>query len=107
MEAMKALESGIQGDPALRAALESLVSELDEIQWDLQRQFEAGLVEQAEYEAAFRRARAANALCCALDPDAFEAASQSVYEAHAAVGEDTAKLMNTISPVLGKQVMPR
>jgi hypothetical protein len=69
------------GNTAVRADLEKLTEELDEIAWDIQEQAEEGTATEAEYETAFRRARAVAALCFSLESDAATAASESVYEA--------------------------
>ncbi len=98
-EGLKALTAGDYGDPLLRSKLESLVNALDEIQWDLQDLLEEGRIDRATYEAAFNRARAANAVYAALDSDAFEAAADSIYEAYHAT-DDLAGLTGVVVAAL-------
>lgn len=89
-------------DPDVRAALESepvpegndvrvnlsrVVERLDEIAWLLQDCVEAGTATQAEYEAAFKRARAAHALWFSLELDPLVAATEAAYEAYTATDD--------------------
>ena len=69
------------GDSPVRADLQQLTAELDEIAWDIQDHAETGATVEADYEDAFRRARAVAALYFALDIDPANAAAESVYEA--------------------------
>jgi hypothetical protein len=85
--AVAALRAGRCGESAERAALKALVDELDEAAWRLQDGVDAGQADQADYLAAFARARAAMALWFALDADPLEAAMEAAYEAEAATDD--------------------
>ena len=54
----------------------------------------------SEYMRAFERARAANAIYYALSTDAWEAATESIYEATAATDQFEA-IAEIVSQVLG------
>ncbi|MEG4802252.1 hypothetical protein QUB63_20355 [Microcoleus sp. ARI1-B5] len=86
-EALEALEKSQCGDVSLQNKLQSLVDRLDEIQWDLQEKMGEGSRELSDYLAAFHTARAINSLYFALNADPFVAASEAIYEAHAATDE--------------------
>lgn len=86
-QALKAMEIGNYDDESLREKIESLVNQLDEIQWDLQEKMDAGEAELSAYLTAFQQARSANSLYFALDTDAFNAATESIYEADAATDD--------------------
>lgn len=101
-QALKAIESGNYGDEFLREKIESLVNQLDEIQWDLQEKMDAGEAELSTYLGAFQQARSANSLYFALDDDAFNAATESIYEADAAT-DDLASLKQKILQVFKQQ----
>ena len=62
-------------------------ADLDERAWTLQEQLESGGADATEYDAAFRRARAAGAMKMALDANARTAVAETVYEASHAVDE--------------------
>jgi len=74
-------------DESRRPAVEALCLELDEAAWDIQDLVDEGRAEYAAYVAAFERARAVNALCEAMNPDASRAASEGIYEALAATDD--------------------
>ncbi|MEZ2226359.1 MULTISPECIES: hypothetical protein [unclassified Microcoleus] len=86
-EGLEALEKGQCGDVSLQNKLQSLVDRLDEIQWDLQEKMGEGNIKLSDYLAAFHTARAVNSLYFALYADPFVAASEAIYEAHAATDE--------------------
>jgi hypothetical protein len=86
--AVAAMRDGRYGDSANRERLKALETELDERAWDLQDQADRGEVDQEEYLAAFRRARAASAAWFALDDDALQAALEAAYEVRAATDDD-------------------
>jgi hypothetical protein len=90
-----AIREGRFGDSSERTELRALVEELDMAAWELQRDVGAGDAEDEEYAAAFRRARAVNALWCALDADPATAARDAVYEASHAVGESRVRAVLT------------
>ena len=68
-------------------ALESLVAELDEAQWNLKDELEEGKVLLGVHLAAFRKARAAGAWVFVLDADARRAAMEATYEAFTAIDD--------------------
>lgn len=71
----------------LRQRVESLVAQLDELQWQLQDAVERGEVDNGAYLAAFHRARAVHAVWFALDDNPVIAAIEATYEAHAATDD--------------------
>ena len=73
--------------PDVAAAVEKIVDKLDELGFDLNDKAEAGKATQAEYLAAYNKARAANAVWYVLHADPLVAASECAYEAGIAVGE--------------------
>jgi hypothetical protein len=74
--------------PDVAAAVEKIVDKLDEAGFDLSEKCDRGNATQQEYQAAFAKARAANAVWYALHADPLVAASETAYEAVAAVGDD-------------------
>ncbi|MCL1470116.1 hypothetical protein [Argonema antarcticum] len=94
-QALKAIELGNFSDDSLREKIESLVNQLDEIQWNLQDKMEEGETDISTYIAAFQQARSANSLYFALDANALIAATESIYEADAAT-DDLATLKQII-----------
>ncbi|MFB2897465.1 hypothetical protein ACE1CI_31495 [Aerosakkonemataceae cyanobacterium BLCC-F50] len=101
-QALKAIELGNFGDESLREKIEALVNQLDEIQWDLQEKMDAGEAELSIYLTTFQQARSANSLYFALDADAFNAATESIYEADAAT-DDLAALKQKVLQVFKQQ----
>jgi hypothetical protein len=73
-------------------AVRRIVEDLDNRAWGLQEEVDRGARPLADYEAAFRRARSANALLDALEnrPDA------ALYEALHALGGDEARLLGEL-----------
>lgn len=84
---LEAMEAATYGDSRPRKQLKAFVSQLDNIQSKMRDCVENGLAAQANYIAAFRRARAANSIYFALGEDAYLAAAESVYEANAATSD--------------------
>jgi hypothetical protein len=85
-EILRALDdSDIGSAVRLRGALEALVEELDNEYWDLWDS--SGSTDSSEARAAFARARAVNALACALQANPVEAALDAIYEAQASLPE--------------------
>ncbi len=84
-EALAVLEAGGPAGSTLKASLWRLVEHLDADYFDLQDAADEGRSSQADFFGAFRKARAVNALYCALSRGSFEAATESIYEANAAV----------------------
>ncbi len=99
---LEAIELGNYEDSTFTAQLESFVNQLDEIQWDLQEKMDEGNAELSAYLAAFQRARAANSVYFALNADALVAATESIYEAHAAT-DDLATLKENILAELNSE----
>ena len=89
--ALEALRARAYGDSEQRASVEALADELDEAAWAVQERMDAGEPNEAEYSAAFRRARAAASLWFALDSDPLAAALEASYEAQAAADEATVR----------------
>lgn len=102
-QALKAIEIGNLGDESLREKIESLVNQLDEIQWNLQDKMEEVETDMSTYLAAFQQARAANSLYFALDDNALIAANESIYEADAAT-DDLATLKQLILQLFNGEV---
>jgi len=80
-EALSALEHGRYMDETLREKLARIVASLDDTQFALQDQVDEGRVDKVAQSAAFQKARAANAVYRAFDPNAFKAATEAIYEA--------------------------
>jgi hypothetical protein len=102
VDAVLAIRGGKVGESPIRSRMAELVEELDVVAWDLQ-----DTVEQAgsggddpAYLEAFARARAADALWCALSNEPLEAAIESAYEAQAA-RRDLEGLRKQVRSVLG------
>ena len=85
--ALQSLTNTTAVPPELRSAVQQATDELDEIAWEAQDKADEGLLDQQDYQQAFRRARAAACVGFALEPDAIHAALESVYEAQAATGD--------------------
>lgn len=84
-EALQALAAGGFETPSVRKRLAELVQELDERQWDLQDLVDQNKAPKTAHTTAFRQARAANSLLCAMDSDALGAAQEALYEANTAI----------------------
>ncbi len=103
---LEALELGNYSDDSLSAKLESFVNYLDELQWDLQEKMDEGRTEISTYLAAFHQARAANSVYFALNTDALNAATESIYEAYAATEElATLKELALAATLSGNQMI--
>lgn len=87
------------GSGALRKRVELQVTQLDDLQWQLQAAAERGEVDNEAYLAAFRRARAAHAVWFALDENPVIAVIEAMYEAYAAT-DDISALEALIRPLL-------
>jgi hypothetical protein len=86
------------GGPA-RDVVERLEQDLDDRAWTLQEHIESGGAKRAEYDAAFRKARAAGAMKMALDINARTAMAETVYEASRAV-DDADRFAQLLQAVL-------
>lgn len=90
-EALECLRLDISYGQDLTDRLEALMNRLDDQYFELKDQAEDaedGAVRQrltAQYQALFQKARAVAALRASADPDSFEAATESIYEAAASV----------------------
>jgi len=94
---LAALDQRRYGDAGgVRPELESLVNEYDQRQWTLQ---DEGRGDAPEYFDAFEKARAANTVYYALDPDPWLAATRAIYDAEAATN-DLAGLRQEVQRVL-------
>ncbi len=94
-QALRSLVDGSYGDPVLAASVEHLVEQLDDRYFAAQRRYHEGKEDEVVYRDLFRKARAANAVLFALNHDPFVAATHSVYETYAALGEsETQSLIN-------------
>lgn len=98
-EVLDALRDRGVVDADLRSAVDALVAELDEAQWDVQDRVDAGTAGVEDHLVAFRRARAASSVAFAADADARTAALEGLYEASAAV-DDLDALLSAVLPVL-------
>jgi hypothetical protein len=97
--ALTALRGGALGATAERLDVQQLTHELDVVAWTIQETATAGAASRQAYSAAFRRARAAAAVGCALESDALSAALEGVYEAQAAVEDlDAMRTVVTAGP---------
>lgn len=81
------------------ATLREAVRRLDDAQFSIREQAEAEQrfempEAQSEYEAAFNRARAANAVLNALHADSLEAAAETAYEVIAGIGLPTERVLS-------------
>ena len=86
-ESLSDLKSGNIGDQDLIDKLEGLVYELDLIQWEIRELWNENQAEEDNYIKAFYKARAANAVYYALQPNSQLAAIESTYEAIAATDD--------------------
>jgi hypothetical protein len=86
-DALEALGRGAVGDAAERRNVRVLAEELDVIAWDVRDRVEAGQATDAEYRAAFARARAAAALDQAFGVKSLPAAYETFYEASFAIND--------------------
>lgn len=95
----EAIESAEYGNSRPRAQLKAFVSQLETIERRARDCVDSGQASRGQYIVAFRRAHAANSIYYALSSDAFEAATESVYEANAATS-DVQGLIQAISSAL-------
>ena len=71
----------------LKQGLDVLTQQLDDKYFDFQEAAEDGNVSEDEWKQVFSQARAASALAFASGENAFDAASEAIYEAAATVDE--------------------
>lgn len=84
-----------------RSKLQEIVDALDSRYFDLQ-EAEGQTSEGTERAKAFRRARAANTVLFAVHDDPYEAATEGIYEANAALGEQIDLLRRLVGDLLGR-----
>jgi hypothetical protein len=82
---LQAVAAQVWGDAEVRARLQQLTDELDEVAWDIQDQIDPPALDG--YQAAFRRARAVESLFFSLDTDPLTAACESAYAAFHALAD--------------------
>lgn len=111
--ALTDLTAGRWGGVGAQAAT-TLTDRLDKLACDLQDEIgeadeideiHEGTAERAEYQEAFRRARAVSAIAFALDADPRNAALEAAYEAEAAT-ENLALIRSIVNEVLGIELTP-
>lgn len=88
--ALQALRSGERGNIPELKELNKLAEELDQVAFDAQD------TDDAAYDVAFCKARAANALETAFNNNAQDALIETLYEAFAAVDQNEALLLKWI-----------
>lgn len=74
--------------PGMRSAITAVEEWLDEQAWNLQDRADTETATDADYHAAFRRARTAGAVKTCFDADPRTAANETIYEAAHAVDGD-------------------
>jgi len=98
-QALQALRQSMPIAPQVKRQLEALTQRLDDEYFDLQEAAENGTASEDEWKRAFSQARAASALVFAAGEDAFEAASEAIYEATATV-DDNSELVAIVAKAL-------
>ena len=96
--ALAILQSDRSDEAAVRAGVETLVQELDEVAWDIQDKLDSGEGTYDQYSRAFDRARAAAAAYWALDSDPEVAALESAYEASIVL---QSRIQDVVADILG------
>lgn len=86
-QALAALRDGKWGDTPERRAIGLLTDRLDARYFELQEHASEHPEVEGQYLKQFSQARASSAVGFALDSDALNAALESIYETHAAVGD--------------------
>lgn len=86
-KALQLLENGAFKDQQLTAALEQRFGDLDESYFAAEELYKAGKGTEDAYIALARKARAVDSVLLAFNDDPFKAATWSIYEACAALGE--------------------
>lgn len=98
-QALRMLRSSQPISAELKHALDTLAQRLDEEYFDLQDAAEESDATEDEWKRAFSQARAVSALVFAFGENAFDAASEAVYEATATV-DDNQELLAIVSKAL-------
>ena len=90
-DALRAADAGAVGDGPVRDQVQAVADSYDGVGFDARERADAGEhAAAAEYDEAFRRARAAQAVWFALSGDPVDAAEGSLYEARHALDDDAA-----------------
>lgn len=97
--ALQAMRNSQPVPPEIKRELKSLEQRLDDEYFHLQEAAEAGNASEDAWKRAFSHARATSALVFAAGEDAFEAASEAIYEASATV-DDNRELIAVVTKVL-------
>jgi hypothetical protein len=84
---LTAARRGEFGESPVRQAVREFAAALDERYWEMQDLADTDSIRECDHLALFSRSRAASALDCALDADPHTAASETLYEAFAALGD--------------------
>jgi hypothetical protein len=98
-ESLRQLRAGHVFTAKQKGRIDTLTAQLDQDYLNLQEAAETGKIPVADFMGAFAKARAVAAVSFA-GSDAPDAASESIYEAAAAVGEDKAVLLSRIESAL-------
>lgn len=98
-EARETLRTAGGMSAAQQAAVEALVSILDNEYFDLQEAADEGRATTEDYLRKFAQARAVSALLFASKGDPFEASTEAIYEAAAAI-DDKRPLFSVVESVL-------
>jgi hypothetical protein len=98
-KALEIVRAGGVFTPKYKAEIEALVTRLDERYFELQEAAEEGGLSPDDYLRVFGQARAVAALSFSGNEDAFEAATEAIYEA-AASTDDKEELATLIQSVL-------
>lgn len=94
------LETHRRVPPHLKEQLEGFVGALDESYFQAYEAAEAGRGKPDSWQPLFSLARAADAVLSACDPDPRRAASEAIYEAWAAMDENTDALKAVVAKAL-------
>ena len=98
-KALEIVRAGGVFTPKYKTEIEALVTRLDERYFELQEAAEEGGLSPDDYLRVFGQARAVAALSFSGNEDAFEAATEAIYEA-AASTDDKEELATLIQSVL-------
>ena len=99
-EALQKLHAGESFPAEMKAKIDALALQLDEEYFKLQEAADVGGGTFADYLRIFVKARAIAALSFAGNEDTAKEASDAIYEAAAAVGDDKRELFALIESIL-------
>lgn len=100
LSALRALDAGKFGPVPEQQALQAWAEGLDEVYFKAGDRYEKGAGSAAEYDRAFRIARAASALVYAFEAEPYEAVTHAVYEAYYAMSENIDPILAAVDPLL-------